>query len=109
MPRIRTRRVRRHTISLRRTVDGVEVEVRIDPWSPRRALKLQRAAAPAVLVVMPYEDNGVRSGAAFALAGSHPTCHSPASRHDWQRGQRPARTGTDDQLAGPPSGGSRRK
>jgi hypothetical protein len=49
------RRVRRLTISSRRTVDGVEFEVRIDPWSRRRALRLQRVAAPAVVVVMPYD------------------------------------------------------
>jgi hypothetical protein len=48
------RRVRRSTISSRRIMDGVEFEIRIDPWSRRRALKLQRIAAPAVVLVRPY-------------------------------------------------------
>ena len=49
------RRVRRCTISSRRMMDGVEFEIRIDPWSRRRALKLQRIAAPAVVLVRPYD------------------------------------------------------
>ena len=49
------RRVRRSTVSSRRTMDGVEFEIRIDPWSRRRALKLQRIAAPAVVLVKPYD------------------------------------------------------
>lgn len=52
------RRLRRSAISSRRTVDGVDVEIRIDPWSRRRARKLQGIAAPAVVSVVPYDPSG---------------------------------------------------
>jgi hypothetical protein len=49
------RRVRKSTISSRRTMVGVEFVVRIDPWSPRRARQLQRVAAPAIVLVRRYD------------------------------------------------------
>jgi hypothetical protein len=48
-------RLRRSRISSRRTLDGFEVEIRIDPWSGRRAKKLQGIAAPTVVTVVPYD------------------------------------------------------
>jgi hypothetical protein len=48
-------RLRRSRISSRRTLDGFEVEIRIDPWSRRRAKKLQGIAAPTVVRVVPYD------------------------------------------------------
>ena len=48
-------RVRRTAVSARRTMDGVEFEIRIDPWSRRRAAKLTRAAAPAAVSVVPFQ------------------------------------------------------
>jgi hypothetical protein len=48
-------RLRRSRISSRRTLDGFEVEIRIDPWSRRRAKKLQGIAAPTVVMVVPYD------------------------------------------------------
>jgi len=47
-------RLRRSSVSSRRTVDGVTFEVRIDPWSPRRAKKLQRIAGRMPVTVTPY-------------------------------------------------------
>lgn len=47
-------RVRRSAVTSHRTIDGVTFEVRIDPWSPRRAKKLQRVAAPTPVTVRPY-------------------------------------------------------
>jgi hypothetical protein len=40
----------------RRTIDGVEFEIQIDPWSARRAKKLQRIGSPAVVTVRPYDE-----------------------------------------------------
>ena len=48
-------RLRRSRISSRRTLDGFEVEIRIDPWSRRRAKKLLGIAAPTVVTVLPYD------------------------------------------------------
>ena len=48
-------RLRRSRISSRRTLDGIDVEIRIDPWSRRRAWKLRRIAAPTVVTVRPYD------------------------------------------------------
>ena len=48
-------RMRRSRISSRRTLDGLDVEIRIDPWSARRARKLQRIAAPTVVTVVPVD------------------------------------------------------
>ena len=47
-------RLRRSSVSSHRTVDGVTFDVRIDPWSARRAKRLQRAAAPMSVTVRPY-------------------------------------------------------
>ncbi len=49
------RRLRRSAIFSRRTVDGVDVEIRIDPWSRRRARKLQGVAAPVAVSVVPCD------------------------------------------------------
>jgi hypothetical protein len=40
----------------RRTIDGVEFEIQIAPWSARRAKKLQRLGFPAVVTVEPYDE-----------------------------------------------------
>jgi hypothetical protein len=48
-------RLRWSRISSRRTIDGLEVEIRIDPWSPRRARKLQEIAAPMAVTVVPFD------------------------------------------------------
>jgi hypothetical protein len=48
-------RLRRSAVSSQRTFDGVEFEIRIEPWSTRRVKRLQRAAAPAVVSVLPYD------------------------------------------------------
>lgn len=47
-------RLRRSSVTSHRTIDGVTFEVRIDPWSARRAKKLQRLAAPMPVTVRPY-------------------------------------------------------
>ena len=47
-------RLRGSAISSQRTFDGVEFEIRIEPWSTWRVKRLQRAAAPAVVSVLPY-------------------------------------------------------
>jgi hypothetical protein len=48
-------RLRKSAVFSRRTFDGVEYEIRVDPWSTRRVKKLQRAAAPATVSVLPYD------------------------------------------------------
>ena len=48
-------KVCRTAVSARRTMDGVEFEIRIDPWSQRRAARLKRAAAPARASVVQFE------------------------------------------------------
>lgn len=48
-------RVRRAAISSRRTFGGVDIQVRMDPWSRRRVKQLQRIAAPTVVSVVPYD------------------------------------------------------
>jgi hypothetical protein len=52
------RGMRRFEVSARRTVDGVDYEIRIDRWSARRARKLQRIAAPTAVTVRPYSNSG---------------------------------------------------
>ena len=38
-------------------MDGVDYVISIDPWTARRARKLQRIAAPTVITVRPYTAN----------------------------------------------------
>jgi hypothetical protein len=52
---------------------GVGVEVRIDLWSPRR-VKLQRAAAPAVVVVMPYDPSWLETSWRLAVLRNTRQC-----------------------------------
>jgi len=51
------RRLHQSSISARRTMDGVDYVISIDPWTARRARKLQRIAAPTVITVRPYTAN----------------------------------------------------
>ncbi len=47
----RCRGVRSYTLGAHRTLDGFEYEVRINPWSERRARRIERKAAPIPVVV----------------------------------------------------------
>lgn len=48
-------RLRRSSISSHRTFAEVEFEIRIEPWSTWRVQRLQRAAAPALVSVLPFD------------------------------------------------------
>ena len=48
-------RLKQVSLFSRRTIDGVEFEIQIEPWSARRAKKLQRVGFPAVVTVRPYD------------------------------------------------------
>lgn len=52
------RHIRRSSVVARRTMDGVDYEICIEPWTARRARKIQRTAAPTRITVRPYNANG---------------------------------------------------